>query len=270
MFTLFKFDFSYDTPGGLSTHKKLVHTDKKPESHVCHVCAKRFATRTGLNEHMATIHQPREKDQVQCTDCGKWLMNQRCLKSHMILHSQVIYNCHNCDYSTKKQMLLRRHLLTQHSDEKPFSCETCGKTFKLKRALTVHVAQHNNTKTYKCTFCERVFASSTNFYTHRKNMHPLELQAMKDAELEKQRQKRIKAGIEEDHNMSMEEISSPVTIEQMETSVLSDDQIISIQTRYTGLNGEEHHIIQTSEEQPMILTLELSEQEDDPYEQSQS
>ena len=49
-----------------------MHTDRKNESHVCHVCAKKFATRTGLNEHMATIHQPREKDQVQCDECGKW------------------------------------------------------------------------------------------------------------------------------------------------------------------------------------------------------
>lgn len=62
----------YDTPGGLSTHKKLIHSAKKPSSNVCHVCAKKFATRTGLNEHMSTIHQPREKDQLQCPDCGKW------------------------------------------------------------------------------------------------------------------------------------------------------------------------------------------------------
>lgn len=64
---------SYDTPGGLSTHKKQIHGKFKiASSNVCHVCAKNFATRTGLNEHMATIHVPREKDQLQCNECGKW------------------------------------------------------------------------------------------------------------------------------------------------------------------------------------------------------
>lgn len=46
---LMKYFFSfgrYDTPGGLSTHKKLIHS--------------------------ATIHQPWERDQLQWPECGKW------------------------------------------------------------------------------------------------------------------------------------------------------------------------------------------------------
>ncbi|XP_055678431.1 transcription factor grauzone-like [Lutzomyia longipalpis] len=192
---------SYNTPGGLCTHKKRVHTDSKTEPHVCHICAKKFATRTGLNEHMSTIHQPRERGQLQCQECGKWLMNSRCLKSHMILHSSAIFSCTICDYTTKKKSLLRRHNLTQHSDEKPFVCTICSRAFKLKRALTVHMAQHESTKQYKCNFCERVFNSSTNFYTHRKAAHPEELNALKQAKLEEQRQKRIAAGVEDANPM---------------------------------------------------------------------
>lgn len=64
----------YDTPGGLSTHKKIVHIErhKRSQTNVCHLCAKSFATRTNLHEHMSTIHQPREKGQQQCGECGKW------------------------------------------------------------------------------------------------------------------------------------------------------------------------------------------------------
>lgn len=127
------------------------------ESNVCHICAKNFATRTGLQEHMLTIHQPREKGQIQCTECGKWLMNNRCLKSHMVLHSDVEFRCDQCDYVTKKKVLLTRHQLTQHSDEKPFVCNLCGRAYKLKRALTVHIAQHGSTTTYQCPFCDRKF-----------------------------------------------------------------------------------------------------------------
>lgn len=73
----------------------------------------------------------------------------------------------------------------------------CNKSFKLKRGLTVHMAKHNSVKTHRCTFCDRVFNSSTNFYTHRKQMHPKQLFALKQRKLEIQRQKRILAGREE-------------------------------------------------------------------------
>lgn len=189
---------SYDTPGGLSTHKKLVHNEQKqPKSNVCHICAKNFSTRTGLHEHMVTIHQPREKGQMQCTECGKWLMNNRCLKTHMILHSNAEFRCDQCDYVTKKKVLLNRHLLTQHSNDRPYVCNLCGRDFKMKRALTVHIAQHGSTTKFKCPFCDRTFNSSTNFYTHRKSSHPKELEEMKRREEEERRQKRIEAGVEE-------------------------------------------------------------------------
>lgn len=192
-------NLSYDTPGGLSTHKKIAHSGKiQIQSNVCHICAKNFATRTGLNEHMETIHQPREKGQVQCNECGKWLMNNRCLKTHMILHSDAEFRCNQCDYITKKKILLNRHLLTQHSNDKPFVCNLCGRAFKMKRALTVHIAQHGSTATFKCPFCERKFNSSTNFYTHRKNSHPNELAELKQRKEEERRLKRIEAGVEED------------------------------------------------------------------------
>lgn len=148
---------------------------------------------------MVTIHQPREKGQVQCNECGKWLMNQRCLKTHMILHSNIELRCDQCDYVTKKTVLLNRHLVTQHSNHKPFACDLCGRAFKMKRALTVHVAQHGTNKQYQCPFCDRKFNSSTNFYTHRKNSHPKELANMKRQEEEIQRQKRIAAGVEVDN-----------------------------------------------------------------------
>ncbi|XP_037052051.1 zinc finger protein 62 homolog [Bradysia coprophila] len=232
----------YDTPGGLSTHKKLIHSDKKPSSNVCHVCAKKFATRTGLNEHMSTIHQPRERDQLQCPHCGKWLMNQRCLKSHMILHSDTVLKCNKCEYTTKKHVLLNRHLVTQHSDLKPFKCDQCGKSFKLKRALTVHISQHTTEqKTFKCTFCERTFNSSTNFYTHRKNIHPKELQALKDRKMELQRQKRIKAGIEEPETYEV--------IEMAEESIEDDVSIESSGQHMTMRTDESHeeYVISTDD-----------------------
>lgn len=219
--------FRYDTPGGLSTHKKLAHSGVRPsQSNVCHICAKCFSTRTGLHEHMLTIHQPREKGQLQCNECGKWLMNSRCLKTHMILHSDAEFRCDQCDYVTKKKVLLNRHLLTQHSNERPFICNLCGRDFKMKRSLTVHIAQHGSTTKYQCPFCDRSFNSSTNFYTHRKNLHPKELLEMKRREEEEQRRKRIEAGVEE------------------EESALNVSEIRDTQLILTTDTGEEYTVLE--------------------------
>ena len=40
-----------------------------------------------------------------------------------------------------------------HSDERRFSCEQCGKSFKRPYHLKVHLV-HNTERTYKCSICE--------------------------------------------------------------------------------------------------------------------
>ncbi|XP_055532991.1 zinc finger protein 675-like [Wyeomyia smithii] len=222
---------TYDTPGGLSAHKKNVHVNPQAPrvSHVCEICANRFATSSGLKEHMLTIHQPREKGLMQCPECFKWLMNSRCLKVHMQLHSKEDLHCGQCNYLTKKQSLLRRHMITHHQEERPFYCEKCGSTFKHKRALTVHIGiKHGIEKhNYKCNFCDRTFASSTNFYTHRKNRHPDELASMKEHKEQEKKLQRIKAGVEPD--------DIPSSKESTITTAADGTRIITISSREYGL-----------------------------------
>lgn len=191
---------TYENPGSLSTHKKNAHKGKKSEdSLICSTCGKLFKNVNAWKEHQLSHRDDLDKFQLQCKICFKWLKNKRCLKSHIMLHSEVDHSCELCNYKTKKPILLKRHQITQHSNERNFSCSHCNKTFKLKRALTVHLAQHTDTpKSYKCEFCERQFRNSTNYYTHRKNLHPKELNELKEKQLEEQRRKRIEAGLEKD------------------------------------------------------------------------
>lgn len=190
----------YQTAGSLASHKKSVHGDVAKSKNLCEVCSKSFATLTSYKEHMINHSEKSEKMQLKCPECGKWLKNQRCLKSHLQLHAKVDYPCDQCDYVTKKEKLLKNHKITRHTNDRPFACDICEKTFKVKRALTIHKAQNHSASNGKtgrqCEFCGREFASSTNYYTHRKNLHAEELQQILDNKKDEDKKKRIEIGLE--------------------------------------------------------------------------
>lgn len=169
----------------------------------------------------------------------------------MVLHSDIEFRCDKCDYVTKKKVLLNRHLVTQHSNVRPYVCNYCGRDFKMKRALTVHIAQHGSTTKYQCPFCQRSFNSSTNFYTHRKSAHPKELAEMKRQEEAERRRKRIEAGVEEgavnelDANREQDEVH-PIEIQEEDED---DEQFHVTELRDTHLilttdTGEEYTVLE--------------------------
>lgn len=55
-----------------------------------------------------------------------------------------------------------------------------------------HLVQHTGIRKFFCEFCGRAFASSGNYYSHRKRMHPQELAAVKEKKEEEERQLREK------------------------------------------------------------------------------
>lgn len=99
----------------------------------------------------------------------------------MVQHSDTRHRCTypGCEYSAVNLQCLRNHIRVQHSDVKPFECDVCGKSFKLKNTLLNHQVQHTGVKKFACEFCSRTFASSGNYYAHRKRMHPQELAVQK-------------------------------------------------------------------------------------------
>ncbi|XP_317816.4 zinc finger protein 317 [Anopheles gambiae] len=160
----------------LAEHIALSHrTDGTSNCVMCDTCGKKFISKSNLNYHLTT-HQPKVLHQVQCEHCGKWLKNKLCLRKHMLQHSQVRHACDQCDYTTINVQSLQNHRRVQHTDEKPFVCPTCGKSFKVKSNLREHLAQHRQGQKYSCEFCSRKFTSKSNYYCHRKRMHPNELE----------------------------------------------------------------------------------------------
>ncbi|CRL07467.1 CLUMA_CG020435, isoform A [Clunio marinus] len=190
----------YQSAGSLASHKKATHGDNSAKTrNLCEICSKSFSTITSYKEHMITHSKDSVKLQLKCEECGKWLKNNRCLKSHMLLHANIDYKCTICDYVTKKEKLLKNHVITRHTSDRPWTCEECNKSFKIKRALAIHKRQSHGVEAIKgktCEFCGRKFANASNYYTHRKNFHSKDLQSKIDKKNEEEQMKRIKIGLE--------------------------------------------------------------------------
>ncbi|VCW69221.1 unnamed protein product, partial [Gulo gulo] len=45
----------------------------------------------------------------------------------------------------------------QECEEKPYKCKECGKAFKHRQSIRVHVRTHTGEKPYKCKHCGKAF-----------------------------------------------------------------------------------------------------------------
>ena len=70
----------------------------------------------------------------------------------------ILQQCPHCSYQCERTDKLKIHILSLHSDSRPFPCNFCEKRFKLKDKLKMHVnTVHLKRKPFECRFCNQVF-----------------------------------------------------------------------------------------------------------------
>ncbi|XP_009958288.1 PREDICTED: zinc finger protein 420-like, partial [Leptosomus discolor] len=74
------------------------------------------------------------------------------------------YRCQRCNYATAVHSDFKLHLKI-HTDERPFACNECNKTFKTN--LELHVRTHTGEKPYSCSVCQKKFRTSSHLKRHR-------------------------------------------------------------------------------------------------------
>ena len=125
----------------------------------------------GLKRHIETVHE--RKNPFQCNMSDRKVSSKDQLKKHKSLsHS---YQCDNCEKMFTILFDLNNHNASTHSifDKKPFKCNYCDVTIKLKRQLKRHIEEiHMRTKSFQCEDCDKLFGRKTYFKKHNSLNHP--------------------------------------------------------------------------------------------------
>ncbi|KAM8869822.1 uncharacterized protein AB9W97_016971 [Spinachia spinachia] len=179
---------TYSAPANLRAHM-LVHeaeyetlerTPRLPKEinknwekgHICPHCPCVYRDESSLNMHLSSVHRsvaqrlekaasPNQKQLIPLSSDdvqGKFRGDSISIKS---------YKCSDCGKTFRHRSVLELHMRI-HSKDKPYKCKVCAKGFRFGSYLQQHLIIHTGKKPYKCPDCGKDFAFLQNMKTHRK------------------------------------------------------------------------------------------------------
>lgn len=163
----------------LFLHKKI-HIEELP--HKCDTCGKSFRRKSSMKEHM---HTHMDKKPFACKQCPKTFGSRRGLDHHELVHLKGILPDNDprwkwCEYKKKtvecdicfktlNVYSLKDHKRI-HANEKPFKCNVCDKSFRIKTHMKLHMKIHTQKKPkYKCSFCHCKFRTESYLKVHERH-----------------------------------------------------------------------------------------------------
>ena len=82
-----------------------------------------------------------------------------------------IYKCNKCNYTASHSSNLTSHYRLIHTEEKPWKCKVCSKTFGRSDYLRKHERTHTGERPHSCNICGKSFKQRSALTSHLKHRH---------------------------------------------------------------------------------------------------
>ena len=157
-----EFKFNSSLAHHIEVHESKV-VDKK--SLLCHVCGKRYTKSGSLAKHEL---QHEGKGTFRCRPCGEVFATEADRMKHRDERHEKPWKCHICNHMFATQEKLDSHIRWHENKvTEVFICNVCGKEFKLKVNLKVHVESRCGTDPqHVCNVCGKAFMTRGTLVTH--------------------------------------------------------------------------------------------------------
>nr|CAI5868706.1 unnamed protein product [Callosobruchus analis] len=166
----------------LGEHTKS-HTNQN--EYFCNPCNKVCSTSDELSKHLLEhtfaadspkkLIEDRHEQEALCGNCNSnTCKDLECQKEHAEVVGTISNDqtekkiiCDICGKSYKQRKFLSIHMRV-HTGERPYNCEVCGRNFSLYSSLHKHRNIHSERKKFECKVCGKMFNQSSNLNNHLK------------------------------------------------------------------------------------------------------
>ncbi|XP_046424748.1 gastrula zinc finger protein XlCGF58.1-like [Neodiprion fabricii] len=170
-------NIDFDLEIMLRRHNIKFH-NHRAHKYKCKVCPKTCKTLMAFKMHVDMEHE-KTKDPIVfvCTYCKFECKKRTTLHSHVARkhathqkeHEE--YLCDTCEFKCQSRRRLKEHLERKHAADYKYVCEICGKKFKVKGDMRLHVRFKHKEGPRICDVCGKTCSNSNSLYVHQKWAH---------------------------------------------------------------------------------------------------
>ena len=168
----------YKSKVGLKLHEKT-HEKDGASLLKCSECGFSSPQKVGMIRHMAAIHKKDLLGNIlrpdfKCSTCDEEFVSEYLLKQHRLrkhtARADMKHQCQLCDYASVEKASLEKHIRFKHTNERPYSCETCGFSTHTNSSMARHMQSHQvgiGKRPHVCDFCGLSYADKKRLRDHR-------------------------------------------------------------------------------------------------------